>query len=117
MTLKGKVDPSWIQNARSEWREKRKRSFKRSFKVEQVAPAWLFEEPTATTTKAADHVGLPWAVDEKNEKTVSKLDGYLAELKKRTADAGSRTLLIMCDGEGRVGAPMCVPIGRVSTLR
>jgi L-ribulose-5-phosphate 3-epimerase len=30
---------------------------------------------------------------------------YLEELKKRAADAGVRSLLIMCDGEGAIGAP------------
>jgi len=30
---------------------------------------------------------------------------YLAEMKKRAADAGVRSLLIMCDGEGHLGDP------------
>jgi len=30
---------------------------------------------------------------------------YLAEMKKRAADAGVRSLLIMCDGEGKLGDP------------
>ncbi|RMF85884.1 MAG: sugar phosphate isomerase/epimerase [Planctomycetota bacterium] len=30
---------------------------------------------------------------------------YIAEMKKRAADEGVRSLLIMCDGEGRIGDP------------
>lgn len=32
-------------------------------------------------------------------------DGYIRELKKRAADDGVRSLLIMCDAEGRLGDP------------
>jgi sugar phosphate isomerase/epimerase len=31
--------------------------------------------------------------------------GYLAQMKKRAADAGIKSLLIMCDGEGSLGDP------------
>lgn len=34
-----------------------------------------------------------------------KQPGYLAELKKRAADAGVTNVLIMCDGEGNLGDP------------
>jgi L-ribulose-5-phosphate 3-epimerase len=39
---------------------------------------------------------------------------YLEELKKRAGDAGVRSLLIMCDGEGAIGAPE--EAGRLTTV-
>jgi len=38
--------------------------------------------------------------------------GYVADLKKRADDAGVRCLLIMCDGEGRLGDPDPTERGR-----
>lgn len=38
-------------------------------------------------------------------KTKAQDAAYLAEMKKRCADAGVRSLLIMCDGEGALGDP------------
>ena len=32
-------------------------------------------------------------------------DGYLGEMKKRAADNGVKSVLIMCDGEGNLGDP------------
>lgn len=45
------------------------------------------------------------AVEYVNQFFKSAEAGYVAELKKRAADAGVRSLLIMCDGEGRLGDP------------
>lgn len=95
LTLKGRVDPSWVQNARSAWREKRKRTFNRAFKIEQVAPGWLLREPVVSASAPEDAVGLPWAVDEKNERTVSKLDGLLAN---RRSDLAVK-LLVSTEGQ------------------
>lgn len=38
-------------------------------------------------------------------KDKAKDETYLAEIKKRASDAGVKSLLIMCDGEGRLGDP------------
>jgi L-ribulose-5-phosphate 3-epimerase len=38
-------------------------------------------------------------------KDKAKDAGYIADLKKRAADHGVKSLLIMCDGEGRLGDP------------
>ena len=38
-------------------------------------------------------------------KDKAKDQAYLRELKQRSADAGVKNLLIMCDGEGKLGAP------------
>ena len=39
-------------------------------------------------------------------KDKAKDKGYLDEMKKRAEDAGVKSLLIMCDGEGRLGDPV-----------
>jgi sugar phosphate isomerase/epimerase len=56
--------------------------------------------------KTARELGIE-AVEYVNQffKDKAKDETYLAELKKRAADAGVQSLLIMCDGEGQLGDP------------